>query len=97
MQAHSGVEAQTSTAGQCRPLMGFELLSLRVKTVHFKTVFISSTCTHFHITEDKFRGILLGDQMEVGRRKIIENFWDFQIHGIDPLRGVICDLAQEQN
>jgi hypothetical protein len=50
--------------------MGFELLSLRIETTHFKAIFIPSTCKHFHITEDKFRGILLGDQMECGRGKI---------------------------
>lgn len=77
--------------------MGFELSSLKIKTVHFKAVCISSTCKYFHITEDKSRGIFLGDQMEGGNRKITEDFWGFQIQGIDALRGVICYLAQEQN
>ena len=96
MGSHGGEHAQTSTAGQCGPLMGFELLSLRIETTHFKAIFISSTCKHFHITEDKFRGILLGDQMECGRGKS-QDFWGFQTHDTDHLRGVICNLAQEQN
>lgn len=59
-QAHSGVDAQTSTAGRCRPLEGFECSSLRIKTVHLKADFISNACRYSLIPEDNCRGVVSG-------------------------------------
>lgn len=72
-QTHSGADTQTFTAGHSMSFAGRVLLSLRMKTLYFKAVFIFSSCKYIPITEDKSREVFLGDSMGERGRKITED------------------------